>query len=116
MLNGSKTWTSNNGIRDFYVTFAKSEPDAGTRGMAAFIVDAETAGLDNSQHIAVLAPHPLATGVFDHCQLPPDGQLGALNCGIKLALRWARRAGHWLRPSHLPSTVPCLVSAWPTSC
>ena len=94
VLNGGKTWTSNGGIPNFYVTFAKSEPDAGTRGMAAFIVDAETAGLYSSQHIAVMAPHPLATGVFDHCQLPPDGQLGALNCSIKLALRRAWCAGH----------------------
>lgn len=86
-LNGSKTWISNGGIADFYVTFAKTEPEAGTRGITAFIVDAGTAGLDSSQHIAVMAPHPLATLVFDHCQLPADGQLGALNGGFRLAMQ-----------------------------
>ncbi len=87
VLNGSKTWISNGGIADFYVTFAKTEPDAGTRGITAFIVDANTAGLDSSQHIAVMAPHPLATLVFDHCQLPADAQLGVLNGGFKLAMQ-----------------------------
>ena len=86
-LNGSKTWISNGGIADFYVTFAKTEPEAGTRGITAFIVDADTAGLDSSQHIAVMAPHPLATLVFDHCQLPASCQLGALNGGFKLAMQ-----------------------------
>ena len=86
-MNGSKTWISNGGIADFYVTFAKTEPEAGTRGITAFIVDADTAGLDSSQHIEVMAPHPLATLVFNQCQLPTDCQLGTLNGGFKLAMQ-----------------------------
>ena len=86
-INGSKTWISNGGIADFYVTFAKTEPEAGTRGITAFIVDADIPGLDSSQHIKVMAPHPLATLVFDHCQLPANCQLGTLNGGFKLAMQ-----------------------------
>jgi acyl-CoA dehydrogenase len=86
-LNGSKTWISNGGIADFYVTFTKTDPQAGTRGITAFIVDAENKGLDTSEHIAVMAPHPLATLKFTHCKLPQDAQLGALHGGFKLAMQ-----------------------------
>ena len=86
-LNGSKTWISNGGIADFYVTFAKTDPQAGTRGITAFIVDADRPGLDSSEHIAVMAPHPLATLKFAHCKLPKDAQLGALHGGFKLAMQ-----------------------------
>ena len=86
-INGSKTWISNGGIADFYVTFAKTEPDAGTRGITAFIVDASTPGLDSSEHIAVMAPHPLATLQFRNCVLRDDAQLGVLNGGFKLAMQ-----------------------------
>ncbi len=86
-LNGSKTWISNGGIADFYVTFAKTDPQAGTRGITAFIVDAENKGLDSSEHIAVMAPHPLATLKFTRCKLPQNAQLGALHGGFKLAMQ-----------------------------
>ncbi|WP_431098648.1 acyl-CoA dehydrogenase family protein [Polaromonas aquatica] len=86
-LNGSKTWISNGGIADFYVTFAKTDLQAGTRGITAFIVDADSAGLDSSEHIAVMAPHPLATLKFAHCKLPRNAQLGALHGGFKLAMQ-----------------------------
>ncbi|MBC7608177.1 MAG: acyl-CoA dehydrogenase family protein [Polaromonas sp.] len=86
-LEGSKTWISNGGIADFYVTFVKTELDAGTRGITPFIVDANTAGLDSSEHIAVMAPHPLATLRFDDCLVPENSQLGVLNGGFKLAMQ-----------------------------
>lgn len=86
-IQGSKTWISNGGIADFYVTFAKTDAAAGTRGITAFIVDAGAPGLDTSEHIAVMAPHPLATLRFSGCQLTQDAQLGALNGGFKLAMQ-----------------------------
>ena len=87
VINGSKTWISNGGIADFYVTFVKTEIDAGTRGVTPFIVDATTPGLDTSEHIAVMAPHPLATLAFKNCVVPASSQLGALNGGFKLAMQ-----------------------------
>ena len=86
-INGSKTWISNGGIADFYVTFAKTDVDAGTRGITPFIVDANTPGLDVSAHIAVMAPHPLATLVFNNCVVPAASQLGTLHGGFKLAMQ-----------------------------
>ena len=86
-VNGSKTLISNGGIADFYVTFAKTDPAAGTRGITAFIIDASAPGLDASEHIAVMSPHPLATLRFTDCRLDGGAQLGALNGGFKLAMR-----------------------------
>jgi acyl-CoA dehydrogenase len=86
-IKGSKTWISNGGIADFYVTFAKTDVDAGVRGITAFIVDADTQGLDCSEHIAVMAPHPLASLKFSDCRLAADCQLGPLHGGFKLAMQ-----------------------------
>jgi len=86
-LNGSKTWISNGGIADFYCVFAKTEPNAGSRGISAFIVDAHTPGLDTSAHIHVMAPHPLAALKFDDCRIPATALLGEVNGGFKLAMR-----------------------------
>ncbi|MEO6973363.1 MAG: acyl-CoA dehydrogenase family protein [Rhodoferax sp.] len=87
ILNGTKTWISNGGIADFYCVFAKTDIAAGTRGITAFIVDANVSGLDTSEHIEVMAPHPLATLRFNQCAIPATAQLGALNGGFKLAMQ-----------------------------
>jgi acyl-CoA dehydrogenase len=86
-LNGQKTWISNGGMADFYVVFAKTEPDAGARGISAFIVNAEASGLDSSAHIQVMAPHPLATLTFTDCQVGSGALVGSVNGGFKLAMR-----------------------------
>ncbi len=87
LLNGEKTWISNGGMADFYCVFAKTDPQAGTRGITAFIVDAGAPGLDASQHIEVMSPHPLATLTFSQCRVPACGQLGVLHGGFKLAMQ-----------------------------
>ena len=87
VINGNKTWISNGGIADFYVTFAKTDVAAGTRGITAFLIDADTPGLDSSEQIAVMAPHPLATLRFTDCVIAEDSQLGTLHGGFKLAMQ-----------------------------
>lgn len=86
-LDGSKTWISNGGIADFYCVFAKTDEAAGTRGITAFIVDADVDGLDTSEHIQVMAPHPLATLRFTDCKVPAEARLGDVNAGFKLAMQ-----------------------------
>ncbi|MDO9571799.1 MAG: acyl-CoA dehydrogenase family protein [Hydrogenophaga sp.] len=86
-LNGQKTWISNGGMAGFYVVFAKTEPDAGARGISAFIVDADAPGLDSSAHIQVMAPHPLATLTFTDCTVGHDALVGTVNGGFKLAMQ-----------------------------
>jgi acyl-CoA dehydrogenase len=87
VLNGGKTWISNGDIADYYCVFVKTEPQAGTRGITAFIVDADAPGLDSSEHIEVMAPHPLATLKFADCRIPGSARLGELHGGFKLAMQ-----------------------------
>jgi len=86
-LNGQKSWISNGGMADFYLVFAKTDPDAGARGISAFIVDADAPGLDSSAHIQVMAPHPLATLTFHDCSIGQDALVGTVNGGFKLAMQ-----------------------------
>lgn len=86
-LNGVKTWISNGGMADFYVVFAKTDVQAGSRGISAFIVDAPHAGLQDDEYLQVMSPHPLATLRFTHCRLGGEALLGDLNGGFKLAMR-----------------------------
>jgi acyl-CoA dehydrogenase len=86
VLDGEKTWISNGGIADFYCVFARSG-DAGTRGISAFFVPADTPGLAIAERIDVIAPHPLARLKFTGCRVPKDHQLGAPGDGFKLAMR-----------------------------
>ncbi|MDB5822089.1 MAG: Butyryl-CoA dehydrogenase [Herminiimonas sp.] len=87
ILDGEKTWISNGGIADFYVVFAKTDPSAGTRGISAFIVDADTAGLEIAERIDVIAPHPLARLRFTECRVRATQLLGSPGQGFKLAMR-----------------------------
>jgi acyl-CoA dehydrogenase len=86
-ISGTKTWISNGGIADFYVVFARTEKDAGTKGISAFIVDADTKGLDSSGRIDIIAPHPMATLQFSSCRVPEENLLGKPGEGFKLAMR-----------------------------
>ena len=76
VLNGAKTFISNGGIADFYVVFARTGEAPGAKGLSAFVVDKGTAGLDDSERIATLAPHPLATLRFADMRLPATALLG----------------------------------------
>ena len=108
VLDGEKTWISNGGIADFYVVFAREidpaeaggaeaapglDPEApvrvhrGTRDLSAFIVDADTRGLEIAERIEVIAPHPLARLRFTNCRVPLTQRIGAAGAGFKVAMR-----------------------------
>jgi acyl-CoA dehydrogenase len=87
VLNGCKTWISNGGIADFYCVFARTSDEPGARGISAFVVDADSAGLSIADRIDVVAPHPLATLMFDNCVIPKENLLGIEGQGFKLAMQ-----------------------------
>ena len=86
VLEGTKTWISNGGIADFYVVFARTGPEAGSKGLSAFIVDSDTPGLSVSERIPVMAPHPLATLQFQGCPVPASSLLGRRGDGFRIAM------------------------------
>jgi acyl-CoA dehydrogenase len=87
VLDGEKTWISNGGIAHFYVVFARTGEAAGSRGLTAFVVDADAPGLEIAERIELIAPHPLATLRFRECRIPAAHRLGAGGDGFKLAMR-----------------------------
>jgi acyl-CoA dehydrogenase len=91
VIDGCKTWISNGGIADFYVTFARTSDGGGpggqgSRGITAFVVEADAPGLSIAERIDVVAPHPLATLAFDGCRVPDSNRLGEVGAGFKLAM------------------------------
>jgi acyl-CoA dehydrogenase len=86
VLNGTKTWISNGGIADHYVVFARTGEGPGSKGLSAFIVDAETPGLKIAERISLIAPHPLATLTFKDCRVPVAARLGVPGEGFKIAM------------------------------
>ncbi|MBL8519968.1 MAG: acyl-CoA dehydrogenase family protein, partial [Betaproteobacteria bacterium] len=87
ILDGEKTWISNGGIADFYVVFARSGEAPGSRGLSAFIVPADTPGLEIAERIEVIAPHPLARLRFSACRVPLANRIGEGGEGFKIAMR-----------------------------
>ncbi|WP_144637480.1 acyl-CoA dehydrogenase family protein [Bordetella genomosp. 13] len=87
VLDGQKTWISNGGIADFYVVFARTPGSQRSKGISAFIVDADAPGLEIAQRLDVTSPHPLARLRFAQCRVPANGLLGQEGEGFKLAMR-----------------------------
>lgn len=87
VLEGSKTWISNAGIADLYVVFARTENNGANDPMTAFLVEADREGLEVSEQIETISPHPLGSLAFDSCRIPESNRLGAEGDGLKIALK-----------------------------
>lgn len=86
ILDGEKTWISNGGIADVYTVFARTGEAPGARGLSAFVVRADTKGLEVTERLNTIAPHPLATLKFTDCRIPASALLGQRGEGFKIAM------------------------------
>ena len=86
ILNGCKTWISNAGIADFYTVFARTDVTGGAKGISCFIVDANTAGLEVTERIDLVAPHPLGTLEFKGCRISDVQRVGDEGRGFGIAM------------------------------
>ena len=85
-LSGEKTWISNAPDADVYTVFARTGPDAGARGVTAFVVPGDAAGL-SGEPIEMLAPHAIGRLVFDGVAVGPGDVLGDVDAGFRVAMR-----------------------------
>jgi acyl-CoA dehydrogenase len=85
-LTGEKTWISNAPDADLYTVFARTSPDAGARGVTAFVVPGDAAGL-SGEPIDMLAPHAIGRLVFDGVAVGSGDVLGDVNAGFRVAMR-----------------------------
>lgn len=86
VIVGQKTFISNGGIADFYLTFARTGEAEGVRGLSAFIAPAHAQGLDVAERIEVMAPHPLARLHFDNVRLASDALVGEPGEGFRIGM------------------------------
>jgi len=86
LLNGEKTWISNGGIADVYTVIARTGEAPGARGLSAFVMPADTAGLEVAERLETIAPHPLARLRFTDCRLPASALIGEQGQGFKIAM------------------------------
>jgi acyl-CoA dehydrogenase len=86
VLDGEKTWISNGGVADLYVVFARIGEAPGAKGISAFIVPGDAAGLSVAERIDVISPHPLARIIFDRVRVPATSMIGAPGDGFKIAM------------------------------
>jgi acyl-CoA dehydrogenase len=84
VLVGEKTYISNGGIADFYVTFARTGEGEGAKGLSAFIVPEEV--VEVAERIRVIAPHPLGRIKYDNVRIPADAIIGEPGEGFRIGM------------------------------
>ena len=88
VLNGTKMWITNGPDADTLVVYAKSDPDAGPRGITAFIVEKGMKGFSTAQKLDKLGMRGSNTCelVFDECTVPADNVLGGEGRGVNVLM------------------------------
>ena len=86
VLDGEKTYISNGGIADVYVMIARTGEAPGAKGLSAFLMPADVAGLEIVSRIEVMAPHPLAHLRLAGVHLPDAALIGKAGDGFKIAM------------------------------
>src|SRR3954447_7666904 len=87
VINGSKCFITNGGYADFYTVYAKTDKDAGHRGISAFVVPREAGVVvDKKEDKMGQRASNTATITFNDCEVPADHLLGEENKGFKLAM------------------------------
>jgi acyl-CoA dehydrogenase len=87
VINGSKCFITNGGYADWYTVYAKTDKDAGHRGISAFLVPRDdTVIIDKKEDKLGQRASNTATVVFNETEVPADHLLGEENHGFKLAM------------------------------
>jgi isovaleryl-CoA dehydrogenase len=88
ILNGNKMWITNGPDADTLVVYAKTDPEAGSRGMTAFIIEKTFAGFSTAQKLDKLGMRGSNTCelVFQDCEVPADNVLGDVGRGVNVLM------------------------------
>ena len=88
VLNGGKMWITNGPDADVLVVYAKTDPDAGPRGITAFLVEKGFHGFSTAQKLDKLGMRGSNTCelVFQDCEVPEENVLGAVGRGVNVLM------------------------------
>ena len=88
ILNGTKMWITNGPDAHTLVVYAKTDPDAGARGITAFVIESGFTGFSTAQKLDKLGMRGSNTCelVFEDCEVPEENVLGRVNEGVKVLM------------------------------
>lgn len=88
VLNGHKYWITNGPDADTLIVYAKTDPEAGSRGITAFIVEKGMKGFTQAPHFDKLGMRGSNTGelIFENCEVPFENVLGTEGKGVKVLM------------------------------
>ncbi|MTI09196.1 isovaleryl-CoA dehydrogenase [Curvivirga aplysinae] len=88
ILNGSKMWITNGPDADTLVVYAKTDADAGKRGITTFIIEKDFKGFSIAQKLDKLGMRGSNTGelVFEDCEVPEENVLGGIGRGVNVLM------------------------------
>src|SRR6202040_3051423 len=88
VLNGSKMWITNGPDADTLVVYAKTDAQAGPRGITAFLVERGAPGFSTAQKLDKLGMRGSNTCelVFEDCELPTSAVMGGVGGGVKVLM------------------------------
>jgi butyryl-CoA dehydrogenase len=88
LLNGTKTWVTNGSVAGVFIVFAKTNPDAGGKGITAFLVEPGFKGFRVGRHEEKMGQlsSPSVEIVLNDCEVPVENRLGEEGQGLKIAL------------------------------
>jgi len=88
VLNGSKMWITNGPDADVLLVYAKTEPDAGPKGISAFLIERSFKGFSTAQKLDKLGMRGSSTCelLFEDCEVPAENMVGAENGGVRILM------------------------------
>jgi isovaleryl-CoA dehydrogenase len=88
ILNGSKMWITNGPQAETVIVYAKTDPEAGARGITAFIIEKGMKGFYPAQQLDKLGMRGSDTSelVFEDCEVPEDNVLGVVGKGVNVLM------------------------------
>ena len=88
VLNGSKMWITNGPDAEVLVVYAKTDPDAGSRGITAFLIEKGMAGFSTAQKLDKLGMRGSNTCelVFEDCEVPAENVIGEPGQGVQVLM------------------------------
>ncbi|MFL6585287.1 MAG: isovaleryl-CoA dehydrogenase [Luteimonas sp.] len=88
VLNGNKMWITNGPTADVLVVYAKTDPDAGPKGITTFIIEKGFKGFSTAQKLDKLGMRSSDTCelVFEDCEVPVENVLGEVGGGVKVLM------------------------------
>ncbi len=88
VLNGNKMWITNGPGADVLVVYATVDPDAGSKGITAFLIEKEMAGFSTGQKLDKLGMRGSDTAelIFEDCRVPKTQVLGQVGQGVKILM------------------------------